>query len=499
MEGGGSEMENLLEPFKVLEEMNPWWRTGGVPTAFLAGFRRDAFYQTWNLLRTEEARPATLLVGPRRVGKTTVLYQLIDALLREGIAGRSILYASFDHPILKVLSPGEVLEFYETAVKPLPEEPQMIQGFGTHARPWIFLDEIQYAQDWDRWLKVWVDQKKDRRIVATGSSASLLKKGARESGLGRWSELKIFPMTFAEFCLLRKHSGFVPEWVAASVQNPQQIGEALQQLLKTKLPQQIVAEVGITNIVFNDYLLRGGFPEGATAPDPEKAQRMLREDVLDRILYKDLGSVFLRGSSTDLERLFLYVANNTGGLLDTTLLSRVLGISRATVHRYLQLLEDGGLIGALGNFSSGGKKALKSQKKAFVIDTGLRNAVLMRSLISRLSPEETGRVVESVVFTHLLQLSAQWGGRIFYWRDRKHEVDFVVPMGDRLFAMEVSWSRSGEVSKALKRFTAQNEGVIPWTVSRDLSNEEGRMNLFVFCLWMGYMLRKDRGGDLNPA
>lgn len=145
--------------------------------------RRLAYYETLKMLTHKTIRRFTVLSGVRRVGKTTIMYQIIDHLIDGGINPKNIFYATFDNPILKLVDVDSVLSIYESLY---PIE-------GTR---YIFFDEIQYSKNWELWMKVIYDSRKDIRLVATGSASPILEKGATDSGTGRWSVLKIPTMSF---------------------------------------------------------------------------------------------------------------------------------------------------------------------------------------------------------------------------------------------------------------------------------------------------------------
>ena len=129
-------------------------------------------------------RRFAVLSGARRVGKTTIMYQMIDELLDKGINPKNILYVSYDNPIIKLVNVETVLSIYESLYP--------IEG-----NRYLFLDEIQYTEHWELWMKVIYDSRKDIRLTATGSASPILEKGSADSGTGRWSVLKI-PPRFSE-------------------------------------------------------------------------------------------------------------------------------------------------------------------------------------------------------------------------------------------------------------------------------------------------------------
>ena len=180
---------NDEQGIKVLRQYNPWWRTPSAIKDESKPQKRLAYYEALKTLTHKSIRRFAVLSGMRRVGKTTILYQIIDHLIDEGINPRNILYATFDNPILKLVNAENVLSIYET-MYPLE---------GTR---YILFDEVQYTENWELWMKVIYDSRKDIRLIATGSASPVLEKGSADSGTGRWSVLKIPTMSFYEYCRL---------------------------------------------------------------------------------------------------------------------------------------------------------------------------------------------------------------------------------------------------------------------------------------------------------
>src|SRR5690606_32761501 len=127
-----------------------------------------------------------ILSGPRRVGKTTIMYQMINDIL-EHSSPKQILYISFDHPMLKLCEIGDILEVFENNISRGADE------------LFLFFDEIQYASNWDTWLKTLYDQYPSYKIMATGSASPILTTKMSESGVGRWTQIKIPTLSFYEY------------------------------------------------------------------------------------------------------------------------------------------------------------------------------------------------------------------------------------------------------------------------------------------------------------
>lgn len=103
---------------KVLTAYNPWWKMGTVNEKMVKTYKRFAFYEAMKRLNDTRIRRTVVLTGARRVGKTTIQYQMIDALLKAGVAPQKIVFISMDHPMLKLSSMQDVLDCYHGKYAP---------------------------------------------------------------------------------------------------------------------------------------------------------------------------------------------------------------------------------------------------------------------------------------------------------------------------------------------------------------------------------------------
>ena len=281
---------------KVLRQYNPWWRNPLAIKEENKPQKRLAYYEALRMISHKTIRRFAVLSGARRVGKTTIMYQMMNSLIDEGVNPKNILYVSFDNPIVKLVNVETVLSIYESLY---PIE-------GTR---YIFLDEIQYTEHWELWMKVIYDSRKDIRLTATGSASPILEKGSTDSGTGRWSILKIPTMSFYEYCrLLQIEEPILPN-----------------NLRLTKLIKMSKAELGDLmdrfaplEVHFNRYLMIGGFPELVLSDDDMYAQRMLREDVVDKVIKRDVLTLFNIRSPLLMEKLFLYLCMNSTEIFSVT-------------------------------------------------------------------------------------------------------------------------------------------------------------------------------------
>ena len=391
---------------KVLTAFNPWWKTGTVNPKMSKTYKRFAFHEAMKRLDQTDIRRIVVLTGTRRVGKTTIQYQMIENLLARGVAPQKIVFISMDHPMLKLSGMNDVLECYHENVY-------------AEQDVYYFFDEIQYAQDWDKWLKTIYDMQPDTQVVATGSASPALIKGNQESGAGRWTVIQVPTMSFYEYCeILNLDRPELPK----NLKMTQMLHMTQQDRTK------IMLQLSKVQNHFNRYLQVGGFPELALADNDIMAQQIMREDVVDKVLKRDLPSLYNIRNATELERIFLYLCNVSSEIVSIDAIAKELsGVSRPTVENYIQYLESANLIYQSWPVDMAGKRVLKSKPKIYIADAAIRNAVLMDdSLLT--DPVEMGKIVETAVYKHVAAFYYQKATSVGYFRGgkRNKEIDIVV-------------------------------------------------------------------------
>ncbi|SCM82530.1 conserved hypothetical protein [uncultured Sporomusa sp.] len=391
---------------KVLRTFNPWWISGTVNPALYREYRRFAYYEAMKRLELEDIRRTVVLTGTRRVGKTTIQYQMINALLGQGIPPQRIVFISLDHPMLKLAGLSEVLECYHENICP-------------DQNVYYFFDEIQYATDWAAWLKTIYDTQPETKVVATGSASPALVRGSTESGAGRWTVIQVPTLSFYEYCALIG----LPDI---------QLNSTLKPTFLLRLSQQergqIINKLSAVQNHFARYLQIGGFPELALANNDFLAEQVMREDVVDKVLKRDLPALYNIRNATELERIFLYLCNVSSEIVAIDAMAKELnGVSRQTVQNYIDYLESANLIYLSYPVELDGKKVLKAKPKIYIADAAIRNAVLMDSEVLT-NPVEMGKMVETAVYKHVTAFYYQRATRVGYYRggSKNKEIDIVV-------------------------------------------------------------------------
>ena len=390
---------------KVLRGFNPWWVSGTVSPVFQKNYKRFAYYEAMKRMQGG-IRRTVVITGARRVGKTTIEYQMINSLLEQGVSAQQIVFISLDHPMLKLAGMDDILECYHENV---------YAGQDVY----YFFDEIQYATDWASWLKTIYDTQPETSVVATGSASPALVRGSTESGAGRWTVIQVPTLSFYEYCALIG----LPDLGLSPSLKPTQLLRMTQQERG-----QLMNKLAAVQNHFTRYLQVGGFPELALAKDDFLAEQVMREDVVDKVLKRDLPALYNIRNATELERIFLYLCNVSSEIVSIDAMAKELnGVSRQTVQNYIDYLESANLIYMSYPVSLEGKKILKARPKIYIADAAIRNAVLMDSEILS-NPIEMGKMVETAVYKHVAAFYYQKATRVGYYRGGKKgkEIDIVV-------------------------------------------------------------------------
>ncbi len=399
----------------VLRQMNPWWQ--GLPPTDLPTWHRAAFHELKSWVTNPPAPRAVLLSGARQIGKTTLFQQAIQDLLAGGTDPRNVLYASFDHPLLKLAGADTVIRLWRSIE---------MQGPGTE---FVFLDEIQFMPDWQTWVKHQVDFHKNRRLALTGSAVPLVAEG-QESGVGRWHTIRLATLSFPEFLRIRQDSlPALPEvaslarlfdWNEGDFSRVGAIAEPLAPL-------------------FNEYLQRGGFPQCALASTVTWAQKLLREDIVDKVLKRDMTALFGVRRVVELEHTFLYLCLHDGGLLDMQILCVNLGVKKPTATNFIEHLASVHLIHKLPPYGYG-KEVLRGRHKIYLADAAIAPSILSKGRAILENDVLLGQAVETAFFKHVF--TRYYGAHVgfSYWRGKKDaEVDIVAEVEGRIIPFEVKY------------------------------------------------------------
>jgi predicted AAA+ superfamily ATPase len=474
---------------RVLHEQNPWHGTGQVPDAWAMQVERPLSRYLPGRLDQAALRRFELILGPRRVGKTTAMYQTVRRLINAGIPERRLWWFRLDHPLLMHYSLGDLIRPLLDSQKATPAEP-------LH----LFLDELAYAKQWDLWLKTFYDDNWPVRLVGTSSSTAALKDRMLESGVGRWEEQYLAPYSFAEYLALVGNDAKLPAQTT------------LWETLKVALSSEV--RVAALETPRRRFLLTGGFPEllnlGTNASADEQtlllqSQKVLRTDAVERAIYKDIPQTFGIGDTMLLERLLYTLAGQFCGIMSPTKICQNLdGMAVPTFERYVSYLERAFLVFTLLNYSGSEMSKQKRGRKLYFVDGAVRNAALQRGIGPLSDTAEMGLLMENMVAGHLHALGQQSGVRLYYWRDGNEEIDLIYDHPDQPVAFEIASSSNhhrGGINAFMARFPRYKgrcfliaPGAAPMAPGAD---GIGTMPLDLLLLAIGAQTEKELAGRLT--
>jgi uncharacterized protein len=355
------------------------------------------------------------------------MYQTVKRLLADGVPPGMLWWLRLDHPLLMQIPLDELCRFVTESSAATSEDPV-----------YLFLDEISYAPGWDLWLKNFYDGGWPVRIAGSSSSTAALRERRVESGVGRWDEQYLAPYLFSEYLELVEHPVSVPA------------GETLA----TTIEACIRENVDTTGLAEHRrrFLLTGGFPELLIAgrddnPADEasmllQSQRTLRNDAVERAIYKDIPQAFGVDSPMMLERLLYTLAGQVTGILSPVSICQNLGgLSQPTFVRYLSYLERAFLVFTLPNYAGSETSIQKRGRKLYFVDAAVRNAALQRGLAPLTDAGEMGLLIENMAAGHLHALSEESQVRLYYWRDKNEDIDLVYDHPEYPMAFEIASSQ----------------------------------------------------------
>lgn len=348
-----------------------------------------------------------VVLGARQVGKTT----LVEYVL----AGRKALFLNFDIDLDRArflaaatLSPADGL-------KSLGNPPMLV------------IDEAQRLPNTSRVIKGWHDARLPAIFLLLGSSTLDLLDQAAESLTGRNLKLILPPMLFSETLGTQV-------WANGDAQKqPAHLVQHFAPQLRSFLMQR---------------LAYGSYPEIVTSNNPTQLLRELSSDYL----WKDVLQAGLVKSPDLIKRLLLLLAHQAGAEVSVNELATQLQISRLTVDRYLDLLEQTFVIFRLPAFSTNPRKEIAKNQKLFFWDTGIRNALLNTFSTDEFRPD-IGALWKNWVIAEVAKQNALLGrtADLYFWRSKSNsEVDLVVKRGDELQAFEIKWSTGRVSSRAFR-------------------------------------------------
>lgn len=355
--------------------MNPWWERKDIDS----GIDRLEYLERLSAL--SRRNQIEVIVGGRRMGKTTLIKQFIKRLIQQGLEAKDILYLALDNPSL--------------SATPLSEHLKNIRKIHLHDRGrrlFLFLDEVQESVNWEAELKSLYDMER-LKIFCTGSTSALIAR-ERSRLTGRQIITTLYPLSFTEFLWFHSERPGLSE------------DYKYERLLE-------------------DYLEKGGYPENVLNPSIEYLSNLV-EDILSR----DLVRIYPIKKAYALKDLLRLIASSVGSRTSFNKIGKVLGLSVDTVKEYVNYLEAAFLVKSVEKWTTSHTEKIYAQKKIYLWDTGIKTILT--------GPADLGARAENAVLMELSRKKMALG----YFAESEKEVDFVVGEAKRFIPVEVKFISS---------------------------------------------------------
>ena len=470
------------ELLKILYTHNPWWER---KKPIVPDKKRSEYLALWAALKDKQI---TAIIGPRRIGKSVLMQQLIQQLIDEKTDPKNILFAQLDEPLFeteKISLINRLIDVYVKYIltRDLDNLPEKI---------YIFLDEIQHIEKWSEVLKSYYDKRYRIKFIVSGSSAAGITRGSSESLAGRMSLNLINTLKFADYLKFRN--------VNEEFDN---ISSKLQSLI-TALESGYIADLSKTlnesyakiaphqrqiETMLFEFMVKGGYIELVEIEDYNKCAQYLK-DLLQLVIYKDIVKVFGVRNPKNIEDLMLYLASHSAELFSETSASPKLKMKQETIGGYIDYLEETFLITSCMIYSKNRAKQLRNPKKIYISDTGVRNVLNgTYSPKALLDARDIGLMAETIVHNHLQILTSHfvtYRSNCYYWKN-SCEIDNIITYGKSPIPIKVKYQNeiTPEDAKGCLDFIEANSspfGIIITKNKLDFKDKIAYIPLWLFLL-----------------
>lgn len=459
-----------LEVVQILEDLNPWWRRPEEDPA-PPPYRRPRTKEVFERLRNRGSL-IEIVRGPRQVGKTTAIAQIVRDLLDAGVPGSDLFFVRFDHEVLRETPGGlpALIRWHAAEIRRRP--------YSASRPTFLFLDEIHKLRRWDEQVKHAFDTF-PMRLLLTGSSSVLVTKGGRESLAGRALTTDFPTFSFREVLEAwhPEKARSLPEAVRFRKLFDPDTATHWSKGLSLAAQQRLSLQRSLER-----YYARGGYPRlhSEAVPEDHWADYLV-ETVFDRVLGVDIPDLFPVEQPGLMRHLYLSVARHTGHELSQVGLAESANAAgyrtnQPTVGKYLHYLADALLVREFKRYPLTRRASTRVPAKLCLSDLGVRNALLRGApSLGESAPDVVGPLVETVVQSCIRDSNLQ----VHYYREFENpsnrsspvrEVDFVAEETDgTTVPIEVKFRKSidGKDSLGLRHFLSKYSASFGILVTRD--------------------------------
>jgi len=411
-----------------LEIKNPWWKNSQYIIPETSFLKRDLY----DLLVDNLQHTLILnIVGLRRVGKSTILKQLIGRLLEQQVKPENIFYFLFDYASQRQKAQflDEVLSFY---FKEIINRPTL--DFSEEETIYIFLDEIQYIEDWQSVLKRYYDLSNKRlKFIVTGSQSILLKGKYRESLAGRIFDYYLPPLSFREFLRINREK--------VEVMEPYDLFE-LPKVFSRLSQIDLYAGQPLAKLS-REYIIAGQFPEIRNLGLSEYRHEYIIESVIGKI-QEDCIRIFKIEKADQFKLITHHLLNNAGSIFELSNVGREIEVSKKTLERYVNYLKESYVFEILYKYHKSLIKRGRVLKKIYTPCVNFICALnhYQENHLDEV-PQAFGKIIENAVHN---VLNLKYRGNdlnpvISFWRQGQKEIDFIIVEKGKQLTIEVKFSQ----------------------------------------------------------
>lgn len=377
------------------------------------------------------AKELSIIIGPRQVGKTTLMLELLNELKNRG---EKVLFLNLDYESDK--------RFFESQDLLLNKIKLEIGNEG-----YIFIDEIQRKENAGLFLKGIYDLNLPYKFIISGSGSLELKEKIHESLTGRKRLFELLPVSFKEFVNFKTEYKY-----------------------ENKLDEYFELEKGKTKILLNEYISFGGYPRIVTENITEEKIKLI-DEIYRSYIQKDIIGLLNIDRPDAFESLIKILASQTGKLLNYSHLCGIIGLSTITLKKYLYYAEKTFVIQTISPYSQKSLKELSKSRVIYFYDLGLRNFA-NNTFTFLHNQNELGFLFQNFV-KNLIEEHLSWKNwTLNFWRTTdKAEVDFVINKGDEILPIEVKYITTGNIKRSLRSFIEKYSPQKAYVISSDYSEQ----------------------------
>ncbi len=395
----------------LLTILDPWWKQGKVSSELAAPYKRKVFSKIKELLKT---RQIVVISGLRRVGKSTLMYQMVEDLINSGVNPENVLYFSFDE---KTERPLDVLDKYS----------ELTKVDWKKEKCFIFFDEVQKTEEWSNKIKIIYDSFPNLKMIVSGSSSFQLEKEAKINLAGRHFVVYVEPLSFTEYLELKGS----------------EIDLKKPELWKNEIRKEV-----------QNFLLRP-FPELVSFKEPSLIKSYIKDSVIEKILRAYLSERFKHVNEDLLTRLVDIFYGSPGAIINYDDLSKELKVSKQTLIQHIFYLEFAYVLRRIKNFRPHVRTTSRKLQRIYPFHWSLGFGW-------------TGNINFETIVASLVDAK-------HYWREGEKEVDFLI--GDKqILPIEVKESLKVNKSELkpllffMKKFNIKKSLVV-------YNGEEGKLKV----------------------